>query len=291
MRYTTVLLLMPFLWLTACGGAPTNSASLLPAIENATPTIDNTGLVARVNGVGISSDAFQRALARNAIDTTIADPSTLANQTLETLIEQELINQGAAELGIRVDAQDVEAVIADLRQVNATSDAEWQNWLSLNQYTEEELRGELYNQVITQRVIEQLSEQFASNVPQVRARHILVQSEDAAIAVLNRLNSGEDFALVAAQSSLDATTREIGGDLGWFARDELTDSVLTEVAFSLQPGQIAGPVSTSLGYHVIQVLEVANRPVEPERLTILIQNTFNNWLTALKQKAVIERFQ
>ncbi len=282
---------MLLIGLGACGGEAPPSATQAPPSATTAPTADASGLAARVNGVGISQEEFQRALTRNSADTTIADTNALAAQTLETLIEQELINQGAAELGIRVNDEDVAAVIADLRQVNATSDAEWQNWLALNQYTEAELRAELYDQVLTQRVIEQFSARFVGNVPQVRARHILVQTEDAALAVLNRLNNGEDFALVAAQTSLDTTTRENGGDLGWFAHDELTDGVLTDVAFNLRPGQIAGPVPTSLGYHIIQVLEVAERPVEPERLTILVQNTFNNWLTALKQKATIERFQ
>ena len=65
---------------------------------------------------------------------------------------------------------------------------------------------------------------------------------------------------------------------------------LAQTAFSLQVGQIAGPVATELGYHVIQVMEIADRPVEPERRVYIAQTRFDNWLQPLYAKAVIERY-
>jgi parvulin-like peptidyl-prolyl isomerase len=107
---------------------------------------------------------------------------------------------------------------------------------------------------------------------------------------MNRLRAGEDFATLASSVSIDLTTRERGGDLGWFTVDELLDKRLADVAFSLQPNAIAGPIATRIGYHVIQTLEFSERPVEPERLALLKRNIYLNWLDEQFQKATIERY-
>jgi parvulin-like peptidyl-prolyl isomerase len=137
---------------------------------------------------------------------------------------------------------------------------------------------------------DQITQQLPANVPQVHARHILVDTEAEAINVLNRLQTGEDFAALAASLSQDVTTRETGGDLGWFVEGELLEPLLTQVAFSLNSGEIGGPVATRLGYHIIQTLERAEGPVSPDKQALLAQIHFENWLRGLTFNAVIERY-
>ena len=107
--------------------------------------------------------------------------------------------------------------------------------------------------------------------------------------MLASVQSGGDFAQLAQQLSLDETTRAQGGDLGWFAREELLVPELAALAFSLQAGQVGGPVGTALGYHVVQTVEAASRPIEPERLAYIAQARLEAWLRDQWAKASVER--
>jgi parvulin-like peptidyl-prolyl isomerase len=117
-----------------------------------------------------------------------------------------------------------------------------------------------------------------------------VSSEAVANDILARLQAGEDFVALAKQFSEDEMTRDNGGDLDWFTQDELLVPEVAQVAFSLQPGAIGGPVTTELGYHIVQTLEFADRPVGAERRVYIAQARFEQWLRPLYDSANIERY-
>jgi parvulin-like peptidyl-prolyl isomerase len=255
------------------------------------PPTDESGnvLVARVNGDGITQSEFERALVRAQQEMQAADPTALEKVVLDSLIEQRLIEQSASDQNIVVSADAIESEFQFNREI-AASDAVWQQWLTENQYTEEEFRATIHAMLIAGAMRDQVTQQLPENVPQVHARHILVETEAEASAVMTRLGSGEDFVALAASLSKDVTTREQGGDLGWFVEGELLEPLLTQVAFNLNAGEIGGPVATRLGYHVVQTLERAERPVTPEKQALLAQIHFENWLRGLTFNAVIERY-
>ena len=92
---------------------------------------------------------------------------------------------------------------------------------------------------------------------EVRARHILFSGDTAtssAQAALERLRGGESFEAVARELSTDAATREAGGDLGFFPRGRVLPA-LEEAAFGLGAGEIAGPITTERGVHLVVVEE------------------------------------
>lgn len=109
---------------------------------------------------------------------------------------------------------------------------------------------------------------------QRRARHILIKvAPDAGQAekdakkseaekVLALLNQGGDFTQLAQQYSQD-TTRDQGGDLGFFGRGKMVPP-FEEAVFSLTQGQVSGLVETPFGYHIIQVSEI--RPAKVQAL-------------------------
>ncbi len=84
----------------------------------------------------------------------------------------------------------------------------------------------------------------------IRCAHILVEKLSTAQEVLNKLNSGESFAKLAEQYSLDGT-RKHGGDLGFFGRGVMVKP-FENAAFALEKGQISGIVKTEFGYHIIK---------------------------------------
>ena len=295
--------------LAACGGG-TPAATSIPqptqetpiaasSAEDTTPETNPSptetaapepGVVGRVNGVPITQAEFDAAFVRRAREESAADTMTLATQVLDMLIEQQLVAQGAAKMGIVVTDEDVAQELQGLRSM-VNSDEEWQEFLRQNGYSEDELRAAQRDTLLSLRVQEYLMATLQGNIPQVRARHIVVRSEAEANTILNALSAGANFAALALQSSTDVTTRESGGELGWFTRTELLDARLAEIAFALEPNQIAGPIPTRIGYHILQTLEKAERPIEPERLTFLTETLYNQWLAQESSTAQIERFR
>ncbi|NNF51543.1 MAG: hypothetical protein HKN59_03800 [Gammaproteobacteria bacterium] len=103
-------------------------------------------------------------------------------------------------------------------------------------------------------------------VEERRARHILVavdgDTDDAsarelAEAALARINEGEDFATLAGELSDDPGSRSQGGDLG-FADPDIYVPPFKEALLNLEPGQVAGPIRTQFGYHIIRLEEVSD---------------------------------
>ncbi len=98
-------------------------------------------------------------------------------------------------------------------------------------------------------------------VEEVRARHILVDSEDQAKALIKKLEEGAKFEELAKENTKDTSNRASGGDLGYFTKESMVKEFST-AAFSMSKGEYTKtPVKTQFGYHVILVEDKRNRPV------------------------------
>lgn len=96
---------------------------------------------------------------------------------------------------------------------------------------------------------------------EVRARHILVDSQEVAEAIVISLKNGADFAQLAKEKSKGPSGAS-GGDLGYFGRDAMVKP-FADAAFKLKKGKISAPVKTQFGWHVIKVEDVRTKPVPP----------------------------
>lgn len=249
-------------------------------------------VVARVNGQDILLSDLERAVERFQLQQlNVADVATLQASVLETLIDQTLIEQAASAQQLAVTDEEVEAEIQNNIAL-AGSPEVWAQWLTANQFSEDEYRLSVYETLLTNRVRDALLADLntSTNVLQTHARHILVSSAELANDIYNRLQNGEDFATLAAQHSIDVTATENGGDLGWFMREELLEPTLGEVAFTQEIGVYSPPFETIMGYHIIQVIERAERPVNEDKVALIGQVRFENWLFSQRSSAVIERF-
>lgn len=286
-------LLLLVLGAAACSPGGTGSSAQpagqpTPAIQvDALPKNEaGVPLVARVNNIEITLPQYERMATR--YQQSMVGAST-PSAIVQTMIQQTLIEQAATQNGIVVSEEEVNQELQGLVESSGGADA-WQTWLTQNNYTEEELRATLRETLLTTRMRDRVTGDLALPVRQVHARHILVKTQDEANQLLVRLRNGEDFAALAAQYSLDTSTSVNGGDLGWFTSEELLEPTLSQVAFQLQAGQIAGPIQSSLGYHIIQALESEERVIDPEKRAQLAQNRFESWLNTLTGTATIESY-
>jgi parvulin-like peptidyl-prolyl isomerase len=295
------LLLMSLI--ASCGGSPSgsqptasgNNPPLQATILVATPVLplnaQGQPLVAKVNNIEITLDQFQQALVLyQSQQPTAADETALKQTVLDNLINQVLIEQAAATQGVTVTDVELNTEVQSYIDT-AQSQGGWQQWLTENHFaSEDQFRATLRDTLLTGRMVAQVTQNVTGNVPQVHARHILVDTEAQANDVMNQLRSGADFAAMATQYSKDVTTNQQGGDLGWFTQDTLTEPILTQTAFSLNPGEIAGPIPTTIGFDILQTLEKAARPLSPENQAAMAKSEMDAWLQTLAQQATIERY-
>jgi peptidyl-prolyl cis-trans isomerase C len=84
---------------------------------------------------------------------------------------------------------------------------------------------------------------------QVRASHILVETEQQAQSLMEQVQNGADFADLARQHSRCPSSRA-GGDLGQFGRGQMVPE-FEQAAFDNVVGALVGPVRTQFGYHLV----------------------------------------
>jgi len=99
---------------------------------------------------------------------------------------------------------------------------------------------------------------------QVKARHVLFsvpsnatadqeeKVKEKALSVLEKARGGQDFSQLAKEYSEDTSTKDEGGDLGYFSKGQMIES-FEEAAFKMEKGQISDLVKTTYGYHIIKV--------------------------------------
>ena len=132
------------------------------------------------------------------------------------------------------------------------------------------------------------------NEQEVRARHILVPTEDEAKAVLAEVKKGTDFAELARQKSKDPGATAEGGDLGYFGKEQMVPE-FAEVAFKLDKGQVSDPVKTQFGWHIIKVEDKRTKPVpefdkvKDQIETYVTRKAQADYIHKLQETAKIER--
>ncbi len=302
------------LLLAACAGdkkssnSPASNGNNTVPVDQAVKTANSAGpdsqsenviqpteepLAAKVNGQPITLAAFERERERRALGMQV-EPATQAAfdaSVLQTMIDQVVIEQAAARLGIVVTDQEVDTELA-LQADLATANGETlEEFVAAQLYTMDEYRTAVHGMLLTQKVSE-TAVQVSPNAEQVHSRHILVADEATARSLLAQIQGGADFAQLAMQYSLDSSTAPTGGDLDWVSRGDLLQPEVEDAIFSLEPGQIAPePVHSSLGYHIVQTLErVEDRPLSQSALAEKRQQAFLDWLDSQRQSAVIERY-
>lgn len=205
----------------------------------------------------------------------------IRKKALDGLVEQGLKIQYALANQLVVDNAKVEARFQKIRDRFKT-EAEFQK--ALNGLDPAELKADFYRELLAAKAEEvavnskvkiseaAISDYYQQNKErfkrprQYRASHILVKVDPAsnkeeraallkkAESLLARAKAGEDFYNLAYYNS-DDRTRYVGGDLGVFHQGQ-TVKPFEQALEKMKPGDIAGPVKTMYGYHIIKLVSV-----------------------------------
>jgi len=155
--------------------------------------------------------------------------------------------------------------------------------------SEETLRSVYGARLLRNKLLDEITKDTPHTDEQVWARHILVETETEAKVAYNLLSQGADFAQMAKQSSQDTGSGANGGDLGWFGRGAMV-AEFEEAAFSQEIGVIGEPVQSQFGYHIIQVIDRQERPLDASAYEQKQQTEFTEWLTPIREAATITTY-
>lgn len=230
---------------------------------------DPDRVVARAGDIEITAADIAVAMADPALQLRDTDPEERLEIVITYLVDLRLGAQAAMEAGMGED-EEFARRFAYLREK-----------MLLEDYMQREI-----DVAVTEEAARDLFETTTAGIEpedEVRARHILVEEEDEAAAVLARLEAGEEFADIAREVSQDPGSARNGGDLGFFTAGRMV-APFSAAAFELEPGEISDPVETQFGWHVIKV--------EERRATQLPQfedmrEQIENFLTRQAQQAFI----
>jgi peptidyl-prolyl cis-trans isomerase C len=268
--------------LSAQTPAPAPATPTTPATPPALPTPAD-GILARVQGIEIRQadlDAAEEDIGGQA--TAQMNPEQKREYLLSFVIDLTLAAKAAEQRNVQ-DGPDFARKLAYYR--NKLLVETLLNTETRSRVTEAEMR-KIYD------------EQRARITPEeeVRARHILVENEDEAKAIIAQLRGGADFATIAREKSKDPGGAANGGDLGFFAKAQMVPE-FAEAAFGMQAGQLSeAPVKTQFGWHIIKVEERRQRPIPSfEQVRGQIEDFLTRRVQAdlvqrLRSEAQVERF-
>jgi len=278
---------------------PPDSATAATEVPPA-PTVEPP-LAARVNGQPIYLADYERQLsqyeaslqARGIAPDSPEGQEELAwarDWILNAMIEQALTEQAAVAAGIVVSEDEIDAYMQDMIAENGGEEA---FLAKLEQFgdTYENARQTVRLQLIGGAMRDRIIDGVPTTAEHVHARHILVDTAEEAEHILGQLKAGADFATLARTYSQDVSTRDSGGDLGFFPQGILIAPEVEAAAFALQPGQFSEVVPSTLGYHIVQVVERdPARSVSPDNLRRLREQAVQNWTKELWAQADVQRF-
>ena len=128
---------------------------------------------------------------------------------------------------------------------------------------------------------------------EVQARHILVDSEEKAKEIADKVAKGGDFAALAKENSKDPGSKDVGGMLGFFGRGQMVPQ-FEEAAYRLKKGEVSPPIKSQFGYHIIKLEDRRDKKlptfeeVKDKILNSMIQKKAQDVAVDLRGKAKIE---
>ena len=233
---------------------------------------------------------------------------------LDTLIEKQLMKQTADKEGIDVSEIEIDKAIEDIQSRSGLTQDELLVELAKTGLTYKQYRSQLKEDIRQSKFMGRkfrsginitetdLREFYTQNISQFqksstyRISIILLKNNKKTKTIMDKLNSGEDFAMLATKHSTGAGKEE-GGDLGYFELTEL-DSSLKSAIEGMKVGEVRGPITSKDGVRIIKLTDIGDgeaTSLEDVASTVkdmlykaILKEKYNHWLNKIKGTAHIE---
>jgi peptidyl-prolyl cis-trans isomerase C len=243
---------------------------------------DANPVLAKVNGVEIrQSDLSMAEEELGSSQLAQMDPATKRENLLSYVIDLKIVAKAAEDRKLG-DSEAFKKSLAFAR-----------DRLLMDKLLTDEAKAATTDAAM-RKVYEEAAQQMGGD-EEVRARHILVESEDEAKQLADELKKGGDFADLAKKKSKDPGASD-GGDLGYFTKEQMVPE-FSKVAFELEPGKISDPVKSQFGWHVIKVEDKRKRKppefeqVKPQIETYVTRKAQADLVSKLRETAKVERIE
>jgi peptidyl-prolyl cis-trans isomerase C len=189
------------------------------------------------------------------------------------------------------------AKAAEARKLGDGADFKRKVDIARNKLLMEALLGAEAKAAVTEAAMKKVYEEATKAIgeeKEVRARHVLVEKEDEAKAILADLKKGGDFIVIAKEKSKDPGSKDNGGDLGYFTKDQMVPE-FAEAAFKLDKDQLSDPIKTQFGWHVIKVEDKRSRQapefekVKDQVEQYVVRKAQSDLVTKLRSEAKVEK--
>jgi peptidyl-prolyl cis-trans isomerase C len=247
-------------------------AALLSAPLTAARAQDSDAVVARVNGVDIRESDITFAEEEIGGNMPSVPPQQKRDYLINYLVDVIVLSQAAEKQKLNERADVKHRLAFDHNRLLMESLLQDSGKAALSDEAEHKVYDEAIKQV--------------KNEEEVHARHILVESEDEAKAILAQLKGGADFAALAKEKSKDPGAAE-GGDLGYFTKEQMVPE-FAEVAFKLNKGQLSDPVKTQFGWHIILV---EDKRIKPTPTFEQVKPQIDNYIAHRAQAELVENLR
>lgn len=234
--------------------------------------------LAKVNGVAIPAERAEAMLAEQRAQGA-PDSEQLKDAVREELIRREILSQQAASKGLAKKA-DVQAQMEMAKQA-----------ILIRAYLQDFVKNNPVTDADVQKEYDSIKSRMGDK--EYKPRHVLVETEDQAKAIIAKLQSGTAFEEVAKESR-DPGSKERGGELGW-SNPGMFVQPFSEAMVKLEKGKYTTtPVKSDFGYHVIQLDDVRTTQappldeVKPQLQQRLQQQKVEKHVLDLRAKAKVE---
>jgi peptidyl-prolyl cis-trans isomerase C len=251
----------------------------LPTKEPTKKAAATREAAATVNGVAIPT-ARMEALMNQQKARGAPDNEQVRAQVREELVNREVLMQEAQKTPVAKSAEVTSQL--DLARQEIIISAFIRDWVRKHPVSDAEIQKEY------ERVKGQQGDR------EYRARHILVETEDEAKAMIVSLRKGDKFEELATKNSKDPGSKDRGGDLDWHTPSDF-DKAFSDAMVKLEKGRYTDtPVKTRFGYHVIQLDDVrtgrfpALAEVKPRIQQQLTQAKIEELVKGLRAKAKVD---
>ncbi len=263
------------------------------AVENGLP------LVARVNGEPVFLEAYQQQILAfeqlfrdQGVNFDSEDRQVLMDemqqQVLQGLVDQRIIEQYAEKMGLTVVEDELEDKVKEAVTQPVTQE-QFESWLAENNLNYQQFTGNLKSQLIANKVFDRVTRNMPITAEQIRLQYVRLDSEAEAREIVEQLGQGKNFTQLVQEQ---IENEQQFGFLDWFPRQaNLIPAEVEAVAFSLQPGEISGPIETPAGFYIIKLEgRDLDYPLANEVLQGLKNQIFSDWLKDQRASTIIERF-